>query len=273
MYRFLFFFLTFLYLSHTPVQAQTVSNPENDSPYELNWAVDGPYFGASIGLNVLGLKLIKDKDPLSEEYLNSLSKEDVFIVDRWAAGNYSPDADELSYYPFYGSFALPLLFLISENERNHFGQISVMYVESMATAGALFTLSAGLVQRSRPLVYNTDIPLEERIDNDAQRSFFAGHVAATGAATFFFAKVFYDFNPDSWAVPYVWAAAAIIPAWVGYLRIESGKHFLTDSLLGYGVGALSGILIPELHKAENQNFSLTPTFDSHYKGISINYTF
>ena len=271
MFRYIVFLLFFLCFSLT--QAQTTFNPENNSPYELNWAVDGPYLGASIGLNVLGLKLIKDKDPLTEEYLNTLSKDDVFIIDRWSAGNYSSNADELSYYPFYGSFALPILFLINENERNHFGQISVMYIESMATAGALFTLTAGLVQRSRPLVYNTELPLEERIDNDAQRSFIAGHVAATGAATFFFAKVFNDFNPDSWAGPYVWAAAAIIPAWVGYLRIEAGKHFLTDSLLGYGAGALSGILIPELHKKEIENLSLTPFYGTYYKGISINYTF
>src|SRR5690606_25847619 len=101
----------------------------------------------------------------------------------------------------------------------------------------------------------------------------AGHVAATGAATFFFAKVFSDFNPDHWATPYIWAAAAAVPAWVAYLRIESGNHYLTDSMLGYAVGALSGILVPELHKKGNENFSFTPTFGSEYKGISIGYSF
>ena len=270
MYRYFLVALLFFTLN---TFSQTTVDPELDSPYELNWAVDGPYLGASIGLNVLGFRLIQEKDPLTIEDLQTLSKHDVFAIDRWAAGNVSPEADELSYIPFYGSFALPILLLLNENERSHAGQISVLFVESMATAGALFTISAGAIHRSRPLVYNEDLPVEERIENDAQRSFFAGHVAATGAATFFFAKVFSDFNPDSWATPYIWAVAAIVPAWVGYLRIESGKHFLTDTLLGYGVGALSGILIPELHKKGNENLSVNPSFGSHYKGISINYVF
>ena len=270
MYRYI---LVALLFSFSDIHSQTTADPQFDSPYELNWAVDGPYLGTSIGLNVLGFRLIQEKDALTMDELENLSREDVFILDRWAAGNVSPDADELSYIPFYGSFAMPLLFLLSENERNHAGQISVLFVESMATAGALFTISAGAIHRSRPLVYNEDLPLEERLENDAQRSFFAGHVAATGAATFFFAKVFNDFNPDSWAGPYIWAAAAVIPAWVAYLRIESGKHFLTDTMLGYGVGALSGILIPELHKKGNENLSVNPSFGKYHKGISINYRF
>lgn len=267
-----FITLLFIFIFSTTF-SQTTSDPLNDSPYKLNWAVDGPYLAGSLGLNVLGLKLIQNKDDLTMAELEAKSKEDVFIIDRWAAGNYSESADELSYIPFHASFAMPLLLLLNKNERHHAGQIAVLYLESMATAGALYTLSAGLVYRSRPLVYGSEASVEKRMDNDSQRSFIAGHVAATGAATFFFAKVFSDFNPDSWAVPYVWAAAALVPAWVGYLRIQSGNHFLTDNLLGFGVGALSGILIPELHKKENKNFSFSPTFGRDFKGIALGYSF
>lgn len=251
------------------------SLPEDpsDSPYELSWAVDAPYVAGSLGLTVLGYKLIQNKEPLTKEELQSMSIDDVFIIDRWAAGNYNLSADELSYIPFHASFALPVLFLLGEDERANIGQIAVLYLESMATAGALFTISAGAVHRSRPLVYSEDAPMRKRLDKDSQRSFFAGHVAATGAATFFFAKVFSDFNPDSWARPYVWIAAAAIPAWVGYLRIESGNHYLTDNLLGYAVGALSGILIPELHKREDPSFSLTPFYGDQFRGLSIRIPF
>ena len=123
-----------------------------------------------------------------------------------------------------------------------------MFIETMSAAAASFTIAAGLVQRSRPYVYNTSVPLAERQDSDSQRSFFAGHTTATAAATFFAAKVFTDFNPDSKLKPYVWAAAATVPAVVGYMRLRGGNHFLTDNLLGYGVGAACGILIPQLHK-------------------------
>lgn len=250
------------------------SYSQTESPYETRWAVDGPWIGAGVGLNVLGLMAIKNKDHLTQDQLNNITKEDVFVVDRWAAGNSSDNADNLSYYPFYGSFTLPLIMMVADkNQRSHAGQISILFVETMATTGALFTMSAGYIERSRPLVYNEDLPDKKRMDNDAQRSFFAGHVAATATATFFAAKVFQDFNPDSRARPYVWTAAALIPTWVGYLRIKSGKHFLTDNLVGFGIGAMSGILIPEIHKKENTSISLTPVFGFDYQGIGFNYVF
>ena len=102
----------------------------------------------------------------------------------------------------------------------------------MAITGAMFTLTDGILNRSRPYVYGTIAPLEKRLGKTGQRSFYAGHTAATAAATFFAAKVFQDFNPDSTAKPYVWVASAAIPAFVGYLRYKSGLHFMSDNLLG-----------------------------------------
>lgn len=231
---------------------------KKESPYQTDLLKDGIWITAGVGLNVLGFNLIQKKDALSLEELNSLSKDDIWGVDRWAAGYHSEKANSDSYIPFYASFVLPLALMLNENERAHAGQISVLFVETMATTGALFTITAGLVQKSRPLVYNTSIPAEDRMDSDEQRSFFAGHTAATAAATFFAAKVFSDFNPDSPLKPYVWGAAAAIPVSVGYLRIKAGKHFLTDNLIGFAVGAASGILIPELHKRTNDNLQVYP---------------
>ena len=66
--------------------------------------------------------------------------------------------------------------------------------------------------------------------------------------SFLTAKMYHDFYPESDARPYVWASAALIPAITGYLRVRGGKHYLTDVLVGYGVGAAIGILVPQLHK-------------------------
>ena len=250
----------------------------SESPYELNWSVDGPYLGGSLALTGLGFYLIQEKEGLTVEEVNNLNKDDIWAIDRWSAGNYSASADDLSYYPFYGSFAVPVVMMLADSDqRSHIGQISVMYVETMATTGALFSMSVGLIDRYRPMVYSDDVPMHEKTAPSSTRSFFAGHTAAAAAATFFAAKVFSDFHPDSWARPYVWIAAALVPAWVGYLRHDAGKHFITDNILGYGIGALSGILIPELHKKENSNLSLTPTFGNQfgnqYQGLSFRYTF
>jgi membrane-associated phospholipid phosphatase len=249
------------------------ASAQSDSPYETSWALDGTWIGVGLGLNGLGFKLIQDKEALTAEELAAISKDDVPGFDRWAAGNYSERADDVSYYPFYGSFAVPFIMMLTDEQRPHAGQISVLFIETMATTGALYTITAGAVNRSRPLVYNENLPDDLRSEAGARRSFFAGHTAATASATFFAAKVFNDFNPDSWAKPYVWTAAALVPAWVGYLRLEGGKHFLSDNIVGYGIGALSGILIPELHKKENTEFSFFPTMGAEYQGISMRYTF
>lgn len=248
---------------------------QSESPYKTSLEVDGPALAAGFGLSYLGLTFIKNKDELTATEVTNKSKDDVFFLDRFAAGNYSEKADKDSYIPFYGSFAVaPIVALIDGKQRSHYGQISVMFLETMSAAAASFTIAAGLVERSRPLVYNTSLPLEERQDKDEQRSFFAGHTTATAAATFFAAKVFNDFNPDSKLKPYVWAAAAAVPAVVGYQRLKAGKHFLTDNLLGYGIGAAFGILIPELHKkTNNSNLSVAPVMGFNYQGMGLNYKF
>lgn len=256
------------------------SQERKESPYKTDFVKDGIFITSAVGLNVLGFRIIQEKDNLSMNDLNNLSKDDLWGIDRWAAGYYSEKANEDSYIPFYASFVMPFALLFNENERNNAGQISVLFVETMATTGALFTITAGLVEKSRPLVYNETLTTEERVDSDEQRSFFAGHTAATAAASFFAAKVFNDFNPDSPLKPYVWGVAAAIPAGVGYMRIKAGKHFLSDNLIGYGIGAAAGILIPELHKKANKNLQIYPTtsfFQGEHnistQGLAINYQF
>jgi len=58
--------------------------------------------------------------------------------------------------------------------------------------------------------------------------------------------VYHDLNPNSDFDPVIWTTAALIPAITGYLRVKGGKHFPTDVVVGYVVGALVGILVPRL---------------------------
>ena len=48
----------------------------------------------------------------------------------------------------------------------------------------------------------------------------------------------------------MWTGAAIVPALVGFTRVKAGKHYWTDVLTGYAVGALVGTLTPFLHRRE-----------------------
>ncbi|WP_207425525.1 phosphatase PAP2 family protein [Pedobacter sp. SYSU D00535] len=267
-------FLFFLLTAYTQgAFSQTDSLGRNWSPYKTSLKVDGPAIAVGIGLNVLGFKLIQNKEGLTESELAQMSKNDVPAFDRFSAGDYSENADKLSYYPFYASFAMPVALLLNRNVGSKAGQVMALYLETMAVTGAMYTITAGAVNRSRPFTYGTAAPLGERTKKGAQRSFFAGHTAATASATFFAAKVFSDFNPESKAKPYVWAAAALVPATVGYYRLRAGMHFLSDNLIGYAVGAGAGILVPHLHKKANNNLSVVPFGGASYSGLQLSYTF
>ena len=255
----------------------TTTTARSNSPYTTSFKADGAIIVAGLGLSVLGFRLIQNKDALTVAQVNALSKSDVNGFDRFSAGYFSSKADDDSYIPFYGSFAMPVVALLNKNIGKKAGQVMVLYLETMAVTGALFTLSAGAIVRHRPLVYApSTAPMGKRQSKNSQRSFFAGHTAATAAATFFTAKVFSDFNPDSKLKPYVWAAAAIVPASVGYMRLKAGQHFLSDNLIGYGIGAAAGILIPQWHKKKNgvnENLSITPLMDGRHQGMAMSYTF
>lgn len=251
----------------------TAESSSSPSPYTTRFAVDGPVIGAGLGLTYLGFRMVQNKDPLTEAEVLALDKNDVNAFDRFSAGYFSDKANDDSYLPFYAAFAMPAVALLNKNIRNKTGQVFVMYLETMLTAGAMFTIAAGGIDRPRPLVYSSDAPMSKRQSKNSQRAFYAGHPAATAAATFFTAKIFSDFNPDSKAKPYIWAAAAIIPASVAYMRLKAGQHFLSDNLLGYGLGAATGILVPHFHKKKNtvEGLSVQPLMGDGFSGMAMTY--
>ena len=254
-------------------QSDSTSAERSGSPYTTRFAVDGPIIGAGMGLTYLGFRMVQNKDPLTEAEVLALDKNDVNGFDRFSAGYFSDKANDDSYLPFYAAFAMPAVALLNKNIRHKTGQVFVMYLETMLITGAMFTITAGGIDRPRPLVYSSDAPMSKRQSKNSQRAFYAGHPAATAAATFFTAKVFSDFNPNSKAKPYVWAAAAIIPASVAYMRLKAGQHFLSDNLLGYGLGAVTGILVPHFHKNRNRvdGLSVQPFMGDGVSGMAMTY--
>lgn len=256
----------------------STSNAQSTSPYEWDWVRDGIWTGTAFGTSAYGLMLIKDKDDISVEQVNALNKNDINGIDRWSAGYSSENANSISDIPFGASFILPFGLLFNDEINDHSGQFIGMYLQSLSTTSALYAVTAGLVNRSRPYVYDEDVSIGRRTSKNGQRSFYSGHVAASATATFFAAKVYCDYNPDATGKGYIWAAAATVPAVVGYFRLQAGQHFLTDILLGYGLGAASGILIPEMHKTANSSLEVTPVGGRNfrgedYSGLALRYTF
>ena len=218
------------------------------SPYRTRFAVDAPITAGLAGLSATGLLLVQHKRTATEAELAALDRSNVLKIDRFSAGWYSDRAQVVSDGLCYGTLALvPALLAFEPNVHGRYGQVAGLYLETMTATAAIFTLTVGTVYRARPYLYGPEGG-KLRHGPVASDSFFGGHTAHTATATFFAAQVFHDFNPGSAAQPYVWGAAAAVPVVVAYFRIRAGKHFLTDNLVGYAVGATVGVLVPRLHR-------------------------
>jgi membrane-associated phospholipid phosphatase len=62
-------------------------------------------------------------------------------------------------------------------------------------------------------------------------------------------KVYCDYHPNIGGMKYLlYLAASVPPLFLGYARIRSLDHFPSDIAVGFGLGAVLGIVVPALHK-------------------------
>lgn len=231
-----------LFLTQLPLPA-TAQNP-----YRLKGGKEAIWLGGSGAAIGLSFVLQRNTKALTPEVVTSLDAGRVPAFDRFAIRHYSTTARSGSDWMLYSSAALPLLLLADREIRRDAPQSGLLVGEVMLVNTGLTLLAKELVRRPRPFVYNAQAPLAEKLKTDARRSFFSGHNSTVAAFAFSTAKIWSDYHPDSKWRPVVWAGAGIIPLSVGYLRMRGGKHFLSDVLTGFAVGAASGWLIPQLHR-------------------------
>ena len=90
------------------------------------------------------------------------------------------------------------------------------------------------------------------------------------ALTFLTARIITDLHPDTKNKGVIWGAAITAPAILGYMRVRAGRHFPTDVIAGYAVGATIGYLIPEFHLVKNENVKISNAGVSGVK-LSLNF--
>ena len=199
------------------------------------------------------------------EKILSLDKKNIPSFDRKGADVYHPKADETGDLLFYGSMPLPVILMLDKKIRKDGLKVAALYLESMSVTGLLYTGSVYLTNRYRPYAYNHNVPMSERTRGGAKNSFFAGHVALVGTSTFFIAKVLNDYHPGSNVKWLPFTLAGIATGTVALMRYRGGQHFVSDILLGTVVGTLSGILVPHVHK-NNDNHDRRLSFTASYMG-------
>lgn len=253
-----------------------------------------PITTASIGAagllaNYLGIRMLNNRPSLDLEKIKLLNTQDVNSFDRHVF-DYPVEEREASHnftdWGLYISAVLPFTLFIDQDIRKDWIEISLMYLETQMIAVNIYNyLGPGIFRRYRPITYmygHPDVPDGELTDNNNERSFFSGHTSNTACGTFFTAKVLTDYHPEwsTLAKVGVYVGAFIPPALVGYYRTRAYKHFYSDVMTGCAVGALTGVLVPQLHKhlnkkkkkGEGMSFYM-PIMQPQMMGIYVKRTF
>lgn len=253
--------------------ANAQNREERDSPYSFHWKRDAVYASGAVVFTGMGHFSARQVQPHTEATVLELDKYMLPGFDRSTVGNWSPTSASVSDYMLYASAAMPLLMLANRRARQDWLGLGLMYIEVAGLTVGLTELSKGIVRRTRPYAYDPEVEMELRTSRDARMSFFSGHTSLATSMCFLTAKVFSDYSDNRTAKSLVWTAAIIAPAVVGYLRVDSGKHFPSDVIAGYLVGGTIGYLVPELHKKRRLPSGLTVApFGSPFgSGIYLSY--
>jgi hypothetical protein len=244
--------------------------------YKLKPAVDIPYTIAATAFSLWGFSNIYNKPSSTEAQINSLRTSDINGFDRWAAEKWDEKADKNSDMLFYASMPAPLLLLLDADIRKDALKVIFLYWETMGTTGIFYTGSASIWDRYRPFVYNEAVPMHERTNGNAKNSFLGGHPALVATSTFFIAKVYSDYHPDSRIKWLFYTGAATATLTTAYLRHKAGKHFPSDLIVGTTIGTLNGILVPHFHKNKlfkKKNITLLPYSAGQHHGMYMTYKF
>jgi membrane-associated phospholipid phosphatase len=257
--------------------SQNDSISEDKIVYKLKPAIDIPIITIGTLWSVFAFTKIYNKSHPTIDQINRLNKDDINAFDRWAIFPYSKSLDKISYYPFYASIPLPLILFMTRKEmRSDFLQLTLLYWEAMSITGLIGTNATYNVDRYRPYAYSSETPMEKRTGRIAKNSFYAGHVQVVATPTFFMAKVYADYYPDSKIKWVFYGIASLATGTTAYMRLRGGEHFPTDILLGTAAGALAGILVPHYHKIHSEKksaMSVLPYVSGEINGLVFTYKF
>lgn len=248
------------------------------SVYKINRKTEIPVTLGLFGASFLGFEYLRNKPVLEYDEVINLDANDIWWFDRPATKqdvSFRKKAHDISDFFLNSSVFLPSLLALDNTIRKDWLDLLILYTESHAINTDFYLLNASFILRTRPFVYNHDVPMEEKLATETRNSFFSGHVSTSATASFFMAKVYSDYHPDLGNKKYwLYAAAVIPPSIVGYYRFKAMKHFPTDILTGLAVGATAGILIPELHRIKKIDSGLTLVpFTGKFSGLKMSYVF
>lgn len=269
-------FILFLLLSTANLFAQKDSI-KKEKVYKINYKIEIPISAANAGYSQLVYQRIGEKEMDPIEVAN-LSKSDVNSFDKVALNMDYKTLDDASTVSDIGvniATALPIVLLLDKEIRQDWMDVVFLYAEAHSfNLLAYSVFGPNLVDRYRPICYYDELSIGERTKERFRNSFFSGHTSTTAVGSFFAAKIYSDYHPELGNKKYLlFGAACIPPAVVALYRVRAAKHYPSDVLTGFFVGASIGILTPHLHKIKkNKKLSLVP-FTGSSTGLYFSYKF
>jgi membrane-associated phospholipid phosphatase len=246
----------------------------SEKMYKLKPWIDAPIIAVCAGWSAFGFTKIYSKENSTEQEILDLKKSDIPKFDRWAAGMSDENADAVSDLFFYGSIPVPFTLLFDKKIRKDAGKVGLMWLEAMSITGLFYTGTVYFVDRYRPETYDLSIPVDDRKSGNYKDAFMAGHPALVATGTFFTAKVFADYNPDSKLKYGLYGLAIVATGTTVYLRHIAGKHFPSDLITGTTIGVLSGMLVPQFHKTKafrDNKLGFMPFMYGKTRGLTLVY--
>ena len=241
--------------------------------YKISWEKDGYIVGVGTIIGLTALAVDRSVQPLTLQEVNQLARGSINQFDRSAAYHYSESASHISDVLAGIAIAAPAALFTDLSIRKDWQAITVMYLKTFGLFRSIDELAKASVKRIRPFVYNPDVPFDRKLSSDSRKSFFSEHSSEAFASAVFISTVYSDYNPNSEWKPFVWTGSLLTASFVGYLRYEAGAHFPTDILVGTIVGSAIGYAIPWMHRAGNENVSITPGAQGADYGFSVQVKF
>jgi len=237
----------------------SAAKPVKIKVYHVNYFVEGAVIALGMAGDIIAIPRLKNKASLTDEELAFANTDEqknlINSVDRWALKQPTSDRTlwkKISDDGEIGIFLLPSLLMIDKNIRKDWLHILFMYVEGHTITFTFYNyspLGPYFQNRYRPAVYYPELGADAQKNSNNRNSFYSGHVASCAYSTFFMVKVYCDYHPNIGAVKYLlYLAASVPPLFMGYARIRSLDHFPSDIAVGFGLGAVLGIVVPALHK-------------------------
>lgn len=254
-----------------PVPSASLAPPH---PMRTRLIIDLPIIGLSTAI-ALGSEYIGKEQPWAG--CAACDRGSINALDRTALGNHSAPARTVSDIGLISLIALPFALDLgdsliqrgrdrSPDRARHlrgWGTDVVVLLETFAVTYASTNVVKFALRRPRPYSYEQGSEVGDPTENDARLSFFSGHASMSFAMATSYASLFQARHPRSrWVAP-VWVLGMSLASVTAVARVEAGKHFWTDVIVGAAVGTGIGLLVPALHRnrvlGQRVGLSLAPT--------------